>query len=108
MWKSVLSAAVLVGAVGAAVGYQFGHASGQPEWLTGSAHVSSLAHKATFKAGGRYYGVNNSVAWIDKAGSVHEAGWPTCLTDASTTARFQALSRSVPGVGWPVIDVDCR
>lgn len=108
MFKSILTAAILTGAVGAAVGYQVGHASGQPEWLTGSAHVSSVAHKATFKVGARYYGFTDSVAWIDKAGSVHESGWPTCLNDAITSARFQALSRSVPGVGWPVIEVDCR
>lgn len=108
MWKSILAAAILAGAASATVGYQLGHDSGQPEWLTGTAHVSSLAHKATFKVDGRYYGVHDSVAWFDQAGSFHEDGWPACLTDATSTARFQALSQSVETVGWPVIAVDCR
>lgn len=108
MWKSILSAAVLAGAVSATAGYQLGDDSGRPEWLTGTAYVSPTAHKASFKVDGRYYGVHESVAWFDHEGSFHEGGWPACLTGATTTARFQALSEPVAPIGWPVIAVDCR
>ena len=63
-------------------------------WHTGIAHVGSRV--ASIDGGDWVYGASDSVeAWIDRRGSWHESGWPTCL-------------RVPPGSSGPVGDVPVR
>ena len=94
--------------LGGLAGYGLGRNAAEPVWLTGSAHVSSVARQATFGVDGWYYGFTGSVAWYDRQGSFHESGWPDCLADQTTMARFQAASEPIDLVGKPVLAVDCR
>ena len=76
----------------------------------GRAHVGDRI--ASIESDGWFYGVNDSVAWIDASGSFHEDGWPECFRPAgtTTTVRFAAVHVTIPeSVGFrPVVWVDCR
>jgi hypothetical protein len=79
--------------------------------LTGQASVGH--HMATIESDGWFYGVRESVAWIDADGSFHDDGWPACLgTRGSTrTVRFAAVPVTVSdtGAGYrDVVYIDCR
>lgn len=103
---------VLVGSLLLAgiVGFLIGSARSDVMDLEGRASVGN--HMATIESGGWFYGVSESVAWIDPSGSQHEDGWPTCLGKAgnTTTVKFGAVPVELPGGGSfrPVVYVDCR
>lgn len=102
--------ALAVGLLLVAVAFGIGAGRSRVEELTGRAHIGS--HVASIESDGWFYGVNDSVAWIDASGSFHEDGWPACLRPAGTTrmVRFGAVDVTIPdSVGFrPVVWVDCR
>ena len=119
-WAVILSAAVVLGLV-AAVGFVAGadvterrHDLGG--WHTGVAHVG--VNVASIDYEGWVSGASDSVdAWIDRAGSWHESGWPTCLRIppgsggpvGDVPVRFAAHEVTVGDQTWrPILAVDCR
>ena len=94
--------------LGGLIGYGIGRESAQPVWLTGTAHVSTMGREASFRVDGTYYGFIGSVSWFDRQGGLHDEGWPECLTDQTTSARFEATSQVIDQIGKPVLAVDCR
>jgi len=102
---------VLLALVGALlVGYLVGsHRTSVTNLGTGSAQVGDRT--ATITSDGYSYGVTETVAWVDAAGSLHESGWPTCLPSGSTvTARFGWTLVTYPDgtSARQVAYVDCR
>jgi hypothetical protein len=67
---------VLVGALllAGVVGFVTGSQGSDVMELEGRAHVGN--HMASIESGGWFYGLSESVAWIDASGSQHEDGWP--------------------------------
>ena len=58
-----------------------------------------------------FYGLQDSVAWIDSSGSHHPDGWPSCLKRGNeVTVRFGAVPVTLPDGGdfRAVVYVDCR
>jgi hypothetical protein len=76
---------VLLGLVAALLlGYLAGsHRTSVTNVVSGTAQVGD--HVATITTDGYSYGISQSVAWIDAGGTLHDNGWPTCLTTGSTT-----------------------
>src|SRR5919106_457016 len=74
--------------------------------LQGRAQVGD--HVASIESGGWFYGLSESVAWIDASGSFHEDGWPECLGSAGTrpNVRFGAVAVRLLGIR-AVVYVDC-
>jgi hypothetical protein len=101
-------AAILL--IAAVLGYALGTTRDRVMQLTGSASVGNTV--ASIEAGGSYYGVSGSVAWIDATGSFHDDGWPACFGEvgSTTTVRFGALDVTLPDGGGfrQVVYVDCR
>lgn len=63
---------------------------------------------ASIEAGGWFYGLSESVAWIDAFGSHHEDGWPECLGSSGNTANVRFGAVAVPSLGIrAVVYVDC-
>lgn len=119
-WAVLVGAAVTLGLVGA-VGFLVGadvterrHDLGG--WHTAVAHVG--VNVATIEYDGWAYGASDSVdAWIDRAGSWHDSGWPTCLRVppgssgpvGDVAVRFAAHEVTVDDQTWrPIVAVDCR
>ncbi|WP_460820685.1 hypothetical protein [Nocardioides ungokensis] len=85
-------------------------------WHTGVAHVG--ANVASIDYDGWVYGASDSVeAWIDRDGSWHESGWPSCLRVprgsgrlvGDVPVRFAAHEVTVDDQTWrPIVAVDCR
>ncbi|HEU4674500.1 MAG TPA: hypothetical protein VFS29_00815 [Motilibacteraceae bacterium] len=79
--------------------------------LQGPAVVGG-ADVATFTVRGTYYGVRDSVPWVDAGGAHHDAGWPACLEHLRTVAsvRFAVAAVDEPdgARGDRVVWVDCR
>lgn len=90
--------------------YALGARRGSAGSLTGRAHIGD--RMASIEHEGWFYGVSDSVAWIDTMGSFHEDGWPACLRPAGSTriVRFGAVPVNIPdSVGFrPVVWIDCR
>jgi len=101
-------AAILLLAVG--LGYSLGATRNHVMQLTGTASVGRTV--ASIEARGSYYGVSESIAWIDATGSFHDDGWPECFGGAgsTTTVRFGAVDVALPDDGGfrQVVYVDCR
>jgi hypothetical protein len=95
--------------LGGGLGYAMASNQSSVEELAGRASVGS--HVASIQVGDRFYGVSESVAWIDASGSYHDDGWPDCLGPAGTTStvRFGAEDVELPdGGGFTVVVyVDC-
>jgi hypothetical protein len=103
--RSVLSWAVLAGAVAAAC------ASGSnATFHTGLASAAEGA--ISIEADGWTYGVPlDGVMWIDENGTRHDGGRPDCLKAdlPPRMVRFAAVEVTVEGTTWrPVVWVDCR
>jgi hypothetical protein len=65
-------------------------------------------HMATIESGGWFYGLSESVAWIDASGSSHEDGWPDCLGRAGNVVNVRFGAVTVPSQGFrAVVYVDC-
>lgn len=92
------------------LGYVIGTSGSDVTELTGRAAVGD--HIASIESGDLFYGVSESVAWIDPTGSLHDDGWPSCLGKAGTTStvRFGVVAVDIPDVGGmnEVVYVDCR
>src|SRR5664279_3019231 len=97
------------------VGYQAGASKGGASHLTvltGNAYVGD--REASLTVDGKSYGVTDSVAWMDASGSLHESGWPACLTPVGSTVRvrFGEVPVAGPdsgGIGLSaVVWIDCR
>jgi hypothetical protein len=74
--------------------------------LEGRAHVGD--HMASIESDGWFYGVSDSVAWIDGSGTFHEDGWPGCLGSAGNTVTVRFGAVPVPALGIrAVVYVDC-
>jgi hypothetical protein len=107
---AVLAAAAVLAAV-AVVAFLAGEHQQRPfTVLTGLATVGD--HQATVIVAGWAYGIEGSVMWVDQQGSLHDEGWPSCL---STPGRTVPISfGEVPvtaqdGTSWrQVVWVDCR
>jgi hypothetical protein len=99
---------LLVGAVLLAglAGFLIGSERSDVMDLEGRAHVGD--HMASIESGGWFYGLSDSVAWIDEAGSFHEDGWPECLGRAGTEQNIRFGAVAVPSIGIrAVVYVDC-
>ena len=99
---------VLVVAVLAAglAGFLIGSERSDVMDLQGRAHVGD--HMASIESDGWFYGLSESVAWIDASGSFHEDGWPECLGSEGTRANVRFGAVDVPTVGIrAVVYVDC-
>lgn len=108
MWWAglALAAAVLV-----TIGFGVGHDDADTEWRHGPAYVGD--RHASIAVDGWDYGLSQSVAWIDAAGSHHGDGWPECLDVPAGTlvadVRFASVEVEVDDVGWrQVVLIDCR
>jgi hypothetical protein len=106
--SSGMRASVLVGAVLSVglAGFLIGSERSDVVELEGRAHVGD--HIASIESDGWFYGLSESVAWIDASGSFHEDGWPECLGSVGTrpSVRFGAVT--VPSLGFrAVVYVDC-
>lgn len=114
---AVLAALALFAAVGFVVGADMTerrHDLGG--WHTGVAHVGPKV--VTIDYGDWAYGASDSIAtWIDRTGSWHDSGWPTCLrvppeSDGpvgDVPVRFAAHEVTVDGQTWrPIVAIDCR
>lgn len=100
---------VLVGALLLAglAGFVMGSERSDVMELEGRAHVGE--HMASIESGGWFYGLSESVAWIDASGSQHEDGWPECLGRAGNTVNVRFGAVDVPSLGFrAVVYVDCR
>ena len=80
-------------------------------WQTGVAHVGDRVF--TIQKDGWAYGASDAVpTWIDRAGSWHDGGWPSCLVGRAgqdVTVRFQARVVTIDGQSTrPVVAIDCR
>ena len=82
----------------------------QDTWHTGVAYTGS--HVVSIELDGWTYGARDSVPqWIDRQGTVHDAGWPDCLAGPgeNVPVRFQAREVTVDGRTWrPIVAIDCR
>jgi hypothetical protein len=92
------------------VGFLIGSDRSDVMHLEGRAAVGNRI--ASIESGGSYYGVSESVAWIDADGSFHPDGWPACLgRDSNPIVRFGAIPKA-PLPGWgaytAVVYIDCR
>jgi hypothetical protein len=105
-----LVAGLAIGLLIAFVAFAIGSSRPVVEEMTGSAHIGS--RMASIESDGWFYGVSESVAWIDASGSLHDDGWPACLRPVGTTrtVRFGAVPVTIPdGAGFrAVVWVDCR
>jgi hypothetical protein len=103
--RSVLSSALLAGAVVAACG-----GGSNVTFHTGLASAAEGA--ISIEADGWTYGVPlDGVAWIDANGSRHDGGRPDCLKadQPPRMVRFAAVEVTAEGATWrPVVLVDCR
>lgn len=102
---------VVVGMLlGAAAVFLLDSQDAEVEHLTGTAQVGQRV--ASIESNGTFYGVSESVAWIDASGSDNEDGWPTCLGEAGNvvSVRFGAVTGELPdGSSYrSVVYVDCR
>jgi hypothetical protein len=119
-WAVLVAAVVTLGLV-AAVGFVVGadvkerhHVLGG--WHTGRAHVG--VEVVSIDYDGWVYGASGSVnAWIDRRGSWHDSGWPTCLRVPAgrgrpvgdVSVRFAAHEVTVGDRTWrPIVAIDCR
>ncbi len=100
------------GALGFAIGSMWtSHRAELGGWHTGVGHVG--ADQVSIEYDGWTYGATGSVdAWLDRAGTWHDAGWPTCLQHQvgnTLQVRFQAREVTVEENTWrPVVAVDCQ
>jgi hypothetical protein len=102
------SAWALVGALLLAglAGFVLGSGRSDVAELEGRASVGD--HVVTIESGGWFYGLSESVAWIDTSGSFHEDGWPDCLGSAGTRPHVRFGAVSVPSLEIrAVVYVDC-
>jgi hypothetical protein len=100
---------VLVGALGLAglAGFVIGSERSDVAELEGRAAVGD--HMASIESGGWFYGLSESVAWIDASGSFHEDGWPECLGSAGNRLNVRFGAVAVTSLGFrAVVYVDCR
>jgi len=103
-WAWVLVGVLLLAGV---VGFVTGSERSDVMELEGRAHVGD--HMASIESGGWFYGLSESVAWIDASGSQHEDGWPRCLGRAGNTVHVRFGAVEVPSLGFrAVVYVDCR
>jgi hypothetical protein len=87
-------------------GFLIGSARSDVVELEGRAHVGE--HMASIESDGWFYGLSESVAWIDASGSQHEDGWPECLGTAGKTVNVRFGAVEVPSLGFrAVVYVDC-
>ena len=98
---------VLVGALLLAglAGFVIGSQRSDVVELVGRAHVGD--HMASIESDGWFYGVSDSVAWIDASGSHHDDGWPDCLGRPGTRSYVRFGAVAVPKLGPVVVYVDC-
>ena len=104
-------AVAIIGVVGGGfAGYAVANRASSVSVITGPFYAGD--HQASATVDGWSYGITGSVAWVDAGGSLHEAGWPDCLSPAGTThtLRFGYVQVSGPaGQEWrQVVWVSCR
>jgi hypothetical protein len=98
----LVGALLLAGLAGFAIGTQRSDVTEHE----GRAHVGD--HMASIESDGWFYGVSDSVAWIDASGSFHEDGWPACLGRPGTRQGVRFGAVAVPSLGIrAVVYVDC-
>lgn len=101
--------AVFLLVIGAVFGFGIGAGKAQPRWYTGQATVSVADQKATFSADESEFTFTDSVPWYDEAGTLHDGGWPECLTDQTVRVVFMSTTRPLQDLDTrPVLAVDCR
>jgi hypothetical protein len=83
-------------------------ASGRSDVVELQGRASVGDHMATIESGGWFYGLSESVAWVDASGSFHEDGWPECLGSAGARPNVRFGAVAVPSLGMrAVVYVDC-
>jgi hypothetical protein len=105
---AIVAACLLPAAV---VGFLLGAGRSEVMELRGTAQVGD--HMASIEVDGWWYGVSDTVPWIDEDNSHHDGGWPSCLGRAGSnpTVKFGAVPVTPPDSGLTyraVVFVDCR
>jgi hypothetical protein len=110
--RHLATAAVVVLVVaafaGGVVAGSMGFAGIRPPLAIGSGYVGD--HVVTFMNGDTGYGVKNSVAWRDAAGTEHFDGWPDCLPATTAVAGIPFIGATVwhDGLGVAtILWIDC-
>ena len=108
---ALITAGVLALVLVACGGYLVGeHRANGTRTLTGTFYVGD--HQASAPVGGWWYGVTESVEWVDAGGSLHEGGWPVCLGTSGhhVRARFGEVTVTGPDDSGsrPIVRIDCR
>ena len=109
---SVVIAAVGLIAVLAVAAFLAGEHQQRPlTVLSGVATVGD--QQATVTVAGWSYAINGpGLMWVDRQGSLHDGGWPACLTGVGRTVpiRFGEVPVTAPdGTTWrQVVWVDCQ
>ncbi len=111
--RTVTVTAVLALLVALALGFAVGSAwtarHNTDTWHTGLARTG--VRQISVEYDGWTYGASDSVPeWIDRQGTVHDAGWPDCLRGPGRNVqiRFQAREVTVDGSTWrPIVAIDC-
>lgn len=107
--------------------YRLGkHDSERASWHTVTVDLANVGadprgpHRLlSVQVDGWTYGIEDSVKWTDRQGSMHEGGWPACLeprhpgfsnrNHEKVRFGFAEVSVDAGGFGWrPVVMVDCR
>ena len=108
---AVIAAACLI-AVLAVVAFLAGEHQQHPlTILSGLATVGN--QQATVTVAGWSYAIDGTgIMWVDQQGSMHDGGWPACLSGFGRTVpiRFGEVPVTAPdGTTWrQVVWVDCR
>ena len=104
---AIVAACLLLAGV---AGFLFGAGRSEVVELRGTAQVGD--HMASIEVDGWWYGLSDTVPWIDRSGSYHDGGWPSCLGRAGSnpTVKFGAVPVTPPDAGTyrAVVYVDCR
>ena len=112
-WKlAVVALTIMAAAAGFAGGAAWEHHRTElGAWHTAVAHTG--LKQIAIEYDGWTYGASDSVAsWLDRRGSMHDAGWPDCLdvpAGHQVTVRFQARVVTIDGhTSRPIVAIDCR
>ena len=108
------SRAIVVGAFLVAAGILAGCGGGgavSPDIQTGRADVNAAGNGGSITTNDWTYGLpTEGVNWVDRQGTLRDAGLPECLAPGtSTDVRFGAVEVRVEGVTWrAVVWISCQ
>jgi hypothetical protein len=108
-WRLMLAALIVCAVAAGAAGFAVAAHRSNVSVVTGTFHVGD--HEASAQVDGFWYGIVDSVSWLDSNNSWHQDGWPACLGPVGTmrTARFGYTEVDGPtSISWrQVVWVSC-